>query len=367
MDNIFQAFHLLHDLTSKHHISAQLTIKHAHCIHANVNERIKMSVLWCFDHQFLHGQYLAPEMKYRTDRYRISNVQRVSTRWGAATCSNFKATSLWHRFPCQPAKGLPAVALDPPVHVASCKQSKQNVLEVKYPSHTPVPLPIGYKSHQNQSFASPNLHSLGSLMAWRGDKSTSFGSRATKVLTSALKAETTSKPRSAELAAVASSSCSKQNSFTLSVVRAESMRKQFTSFQIHFYRPPCLQNSAPNPKKKVLSVLMKGTLAEMMSNCWTFWISVLRMTSGDCKKTKVLLRKACDWIPVNSKDIRRPAHLPWKTMENCAWSVWIHWSCYGAVAPGLSISSACWIMLQQLHLWSLYTCHMYVYICFNLL
>lgn len=176
-----------------------------------------------------------------------------------------------------------------------------------------------------------------------------------------------SKPRSAELAAVASSSCSKQNSFTLSVVRAESMRKQFISFQIHFYRPPCLQNSAPNPKKKVLSVLMKGTLAEMMSNYWTFWISVLRMTSGDCKKTKVLLRKACDWIPVNSKDIRRPAHLPWKTMENCAWSVWIHWSCYGAVAPGLSISSACWIMLQQLHLWSLYTCHMYVYICFNLL
>lgn len=90
------------------------------------------------------------------------------------------------------------MALDPPVYVASCKQSKQNVLEVKYPSHTPVPLPIGYKSHQNQSFASPNLHSLGSLMAWRGDKSTSFGSRATKVLTSALKAETTSKPRSLE-------------------------------------------------------------------------------------------------------------------------------------------------------------------------
>ena len=97
-----------------------------------------------------------------------------------------------------------------------------------------------------------------------------------------------------------------------------------------------------------------GTLAGTTSK-------LLRMTSWDCKKTKVLLRKACDWIPVNSKDIQRPAHPPWKTMENCASSVWIHWSCYGAVAPGLSISSACWIMLQQLHLLSLYTCHMYVY------
>ena len=40
-----------------------------------------------------------------------------------------------------------------------------------------------------------------------------------------------------------------QQTELLHPVRAESMR-QFTSFQIHFYRPPCLQNSAPNPKKK---------------------------------------------------------------------------------------------------------------------
>lgn len=102
-----------------------------------------------------------------------------------------------------------------------------------------------------------------------------------------------------------------QQTELLHPVRAESMR-QFTSFQIHFYRPPWLQNSAPNPKKKVLSVLKKGTLAEMMSNYQTFWTRILRMTSWDCKKTKVLLRKACDWIPVNSKDIQRSS----PTVEN---------------------------------------------------
>ena len=193
-----------------------------------------MSLLWCFDHQFL--QYLAPEMKYSTDRYRISNVQRVSIRWGAATCSNFKATSLWHRFPCQPAKGLPAVALDPPVHAASWKQTERlgGEISLTHSCATPNRLQIASKPIYciSQSALSAFLDGLErrqiDLLRFTSDKGPDLSTEGRNHLEA-------SKPRSAELAAVASSSCSKQNSFTLSVRNrcgSNSLRFKFTSIDL---------------------------------------------------------------------------------------------------------------------------------------
>ena len=133
-------------------------------------------------------------------------------------------------------------------------------------------------------------------MAWRGDKSTSFGSRATKVLTSAAqhwRTKQTSNPRSAELTAVANSSCSKQNSFTLSV------RNRWGSNSLHFKFtfcwPPCLQNSAPNHKKEALSVLwwkehLQGWCLLIKHFEWVFWgwlAETARKQKCSCERRRI--------------------------------------------------------------------------------
>lgn len=133
------------------------------------------------------------------------------------------------------------MALDPPVHAASWKQTERlgGEISLTHSCATPNRLQIASKSIYciSQSALSAFLDGLErrqiDLLRFTSDKGPDLSTEGRNHLEA-------SKPRSAELAAVASSSCSKQNSFTLSVRNrcGNSLRFKFTSIDLRGCKIP---------------------------------------------------------------------------------------------------------------------------------